>query len=166
MGLFDGADLNNAPLTGGGVRFRPGQYVVEIVEQSKISTRKKGDAFSTRFRVLEAIGDGQENKVGTEADEFIMMDLDWGPANAKRLLIAANGLDAFGAEDADAVSQTNWNQKLVECIMQRTLVGNKLRVKCYPKKKKNSDETYDRVEYLPHEETRAKLQKSAKPLKK
>lgn len=157
MGMF--ADykkqVDDAKLSGGGIYFKPGEYELEIEAVKGFKSRKKEAMFCADFVVISSTNEGFPP--GSRVNYLVNMDQDWGPGNAKSFLIAATGLDPFGSQDAAAIKAEEWFEILEVSVTKPIFVGKKIRATCFAKKKKDSNETYDRVIFKPHEETRKAL---------
>lgn len=137
MGIFGNqVKLNDAKVSGGGVYFTTGQYVVEIEAMKIVQTRQKKDLFVLETKILESTA--PDRSPGTHCNWAVTLDLDAAPGNIKALLCAASGLDANGATDAAAIAAEDWDAVAELAVGDKNpFKGDKIRINAIMKLKKN-----------------------------
>ncbi len=107
MGMFDSyrKDLNDASTSRPRWEYiTPGNHVLKVTDIRGITTKKMGPVFLTSFEVVKS----DSLKEGSRVDHPIFLQQDFGPRNAKDLLVALMGLDGQAAGDQALISAEDW----------------------------------------------------------
>jgi hypothetical protein len=164
MGLFANTDLNKVKGAGGsrGLALAPGEYSLMLRECKGVQTRNKGAAMDFIFEVVSAKGEGA-TPVGATVNEFCMEQNDIGLLYLKTCLVCLMGLDENLANDKPFVKAENWD-KVCDSAAEGLLNGRKISCTvtptAYAKPRQDGKKTYDRRNYTPDPEVRAKTLKA------
>lgn len=175
MGIFKNSKVNEARSTGGGHYFEEGNHTAKIVGWKTITTRQKEKALVVDFQIVDSTNDS--HRTGSIRNFYAGEDDDMFNAKVRGLLIASAGV--CEAQDAKMVEETDWDDLLEQSCNAPIFINNLVRVqgtrvlKKDAKKAVKADPTladdpvwykrnsFVRVDFMHHEDTRAKRQKAA-----
>lgn len=107
--MFDSyrKDLNDASTSRPRWEYiQPGNHVLKVVDVRGITTKKMGPVFLTAFEVVSS----DTLKPGAKVDHPIFLNQDFGPRNAKDLLVALMGLDGQASGDQALIAAEDWGK--------------------------------------------------------
>lgn len=109
MGIF--GQVQDATVTGGGVYFLPGKYVVQITG-CKVQTSKRN---AHTYAIVECSiveSSNAERPAGSRASQVIDLGNVMGPVNVKAFVAALSGIEDNSAPDLNAQIEAVWSEAL------------------------------------------------------
>jgi hypothetical protein len=163
MGLFS-RNMNETKGAGGsrGMDLACGAYTLTLREAKGVQTRSKGPALDFIFEVTTADGEGA-TKTGSTVNEYCMESNDIGAMYMKTLLVCLAGLDENNADDKPYVKAEDWDKvrdRAVEGLFNGRKIDCVVRTTKYKNKRDDGKAHYDRRNYAPNAEVRAKTLKA------
>lgn len=160
MGLF--SSVEQADVTGGGVYFLPGEYVVEIDKVKTVrSQRNNKDYWIVETTILES--DNEERPADSHASQVVDISNIMGPVNIKAFVAAASGIDPQDPEVNEKLVAT-WEElteqelsieQICELICdedENPLQGLKLHLECRNIKTRSTGNDFTKHFWSPMEE--------------
>lgn len=136
MGMFDSyrKDLNDASTSRPRWEYiKPGNHVLKVLDIRGITTKKMGPVFMTSFEVVKS----DSYETGAKVDHPIFLNQDFGPRNAKDLLVALMGLDGQASADQAHISAEDWGKVGDSAVAEPEKIRGRL-VNCRAYTKQNA----------------------------